>query len=131
MALRDFLISGIEKLKKFASRFIPASVRQQRMYNALDDAIVHGWRVARQNAPVKTGHLRKNIQFETTRNGETSTGRLFVDLEVVPYARRQEYEHATKAFFMFKGYLAAREKLNQKFQDKAFVDNLFFDSPID
>lgn len=78
---------------------------------------------AKRNAPVKSGRLRSDIHVETERGRQTRDLRqigqagLLDDvacLTRLPYARRQEVEHATKGHYMER---AANEHIGKAAED--------------
>lgn len=54
---------------------------------------------ARYNAPVKTGNLQSSIRVAEENNEVVIKAGGTVNYDV-PYARRQEYEHKSKSFYM-------------------------------
>lgn len=121
-------IIGLKKLKKFSKK--PVKNRKEiarTIQPAIIEAIKTGKLVAQAEAPVKTGHLRRNIKGESKRvsSGNLSVlGRIFINLDIVPYARRQNFEHATKRFFLEKGGKAASDRLSELLNKKEIAEKL-------
>jgi len=116
-------------LGEFADKIKQGYNRKFRMKRAIAEAIEDGKNAARTFAPVLTGWLRSNIQSQINVVGKDVQAYLYVDLSIVPYARRQEYEHITKGFFMLKGTLVAQKRLEEITGRQDFIEDVVFNEP--
>ena len=126
MGFRDFTVTGLDRLKRFINNLLEKVGLRKNFRNAIEEALLVGRIVARANAPVLTGRLRNNIESEVLQFGNALTGKLFIDLDIVPYARRQEFEHKSKAFFMLRGRQAAERELDRLLGKPELIEDVLF-----
>ena len=118
---------GLSKLRLLFEKLKLKVLRKNRMKKAMEIAIKEGRRRAQALAPVLTGWLRSNIEENVYfADDETVHGSLFMDLNIVPYGRRQEYEHITKGFFMLRGTEYAIHVLENLVGDGDFIEAVLF-----
>lgn len=70
--------------------------------------------LAKENAPVLTGALRASINWKMIGGNITRSGVLRGRLRVgVVYGRRQEWEHATRSFYMYRAVMVVVGEIQQ------------------
>lgn len=119
-------IKGLENFTKIWRDLKGRFKRLNKIEQRMDEALIIGQRVAKENAPVLTGLLRKSIDRSITKRENIYIGRIFVDLSIVPYARRQNIEHKTKSLFMEKGMRAARRHIEGVYSNIRRFESDFF-----
>lgn len=81
--------------------------------------------------PKLTGALIRSIQWRLARvrrrGGTIVSGRLVAGNDEVQYARRQEFEHKTKAFFLFRAITKiGQPALVEELEKKGFFTDIVF-----
>jgi len=111
----------------------------QRLQSMVAAAMNRAGRAARNRAkkkdwtPKKTGALIDSIRWRLARvrkrTGSIVSGRLVAGNESVLYARRQEYEHATKSRFLFRAIEEiGRPHLIEELKQKGILVKVVFGS---
>lgn len=114
--MADFSFSGRDRFSAFITNIRNKVTRKKNNVAVMKAAMQAGRRRAFVSAPVLTGYLRSNIEYEVFEVGDGIVhGNLFVDLGIVPYARKQEYTHRSRAFYLAKGRARANQFLQQFF----------------
>ena len=97
---------------------LDAHKQVRRWFNQMG---MKGERLAKGRAPVDTGALRASISWamtgtQSTRKGGPLQGRLAVG---VVYGRRQEWEHQSRAFYLYDSVLDVAREIEQTLQSDA------------
>lgn len=82
---------------------------ERELEQAINNTVLHGERVAKQNAPVDTGHLRRSISSET--NG--LEGELFTNVEYAPFVEYGTSNQSAQPFM-----LPAQQEMEKKLNDE-------------
>lgn len=128
--LFELKVDGIETFNRISRNYIkPETKIRESLRPLIRQALLHGRRVSKDSAPVESGLLRSSIQFRSKRSTSSTIfalGEIFIDLDKVPYGRRQNYEHTTKGFFLEKGIEAAKEQLLESLRGQRLINILLF-----
>jgi hypothetical protein len=124
--MADFIFKGVNEIRNVFGRMALKNRRKKTMRDVMIHSVQVGLRAAKAAAPVLTGHLRSNIQGKVEGHDEEVRGWLEVDLSVVPYARRQNFEHGAHARFMEIGSLAIQREAIKFWEDSNNVEDFVF-----
>jgi len=119
-------LTGLDNFKKIYRDLSGRFRRLNKIEKRLDEALKIGQLRAKAAAPVLTGLLRRSIDRDVRKIGDKYVGRIFVDLSIVPYARRQNYEHRTRSEFMQKGARAAANHISGLYSNLRRIERDFF-----
>lgn len=124
--MADFEYEGGESIDDLVKQLRNLAKRKEVIKKAVFKSINAAKKEAKRLAPVLTGKLKKNIDTKILSKAGEVQGILFVDLGIVPYARRQEFEHKSKAFFLYRGMLYGQQVLIQEIGTDRFLNNIVF-----
>lgn len=125
----DAGIQGLDKVRLLMAKLKLKAKRRQKLKEAVRLATQEAQRKAKSLAPVLHGHLRDNIEMSVIPDGDSAwKGTIYVDMGVVPYARRQEWTHPRKSFFMWRGRLYGIRFLQNLVKDQDFMIDVVFPS---
>lgn len=102
-------ISGVEALQRQLG--ISAAKRlKRRIGDDVLDGVERMMEEAHDNAPIDTGALKQSILASLRKDGDMN----YIFGTMLPYGRRQEYEHKTKRFYFRRAIIKEAPLLHQK-----------------
>ena len=124
--MADFFFSGTSRLRDLASNLRLKAKRKKTLLDVMTHAVNVGENTAKRSAPVLTGLLRSQITGRVEGEEQNVKGWIEIDLNIVPYARRQNFEHKAHAHFMEKGTLAIEREVLKYWEDSDNVEEYVF-----